>query len=64
MIRRTLLYPLTLLLAIGFALALVTWAWPADIPARAGQYRAVLIREARAVWGLDAPTATFAAQIH
>ena len=64
MIRRTLLYPLTLLLAAGFVLALVTWARPADIPARAAQYRAVLIREARAVWGLDAPAATFAAQVH
>lgn len=64
MIRRTLLYPLALLLAVGFALTLATWACPAEIPARAAQYRAVLIREARAVWGLDAPAATFAAQIH
>ena len=64
MIRRTLLYPLTLLLAAGFVLALVTWAWPADIPARAGQYRAQLVREARAVWGMSAPVATLAAQIH
>nr|WP_245182228.1 transglycosylase SLT domain-containing protein [Glaciimonas immobilis] len=30
----------------------------------ARQYRAELIRNARAVWGLDAPVATFAAQIY
>lgn len=64
MIRRTLLYPLALLLAVGFALTLAARACPAEIPSRAGQYRAVLIREARAVWGLDAPVATMAAQIH
>lgn len=64
MIRRTLLFPLVLLLAAGFVLALVTWTRPADIPARAGQYRAHLVREARAAWGMSAPVATLAAQIH
>lgn len=34
------------------------------IPQNALRYRAELIRNARAVWGLDAPTATFASQIH
>ena len=34
------------------------------IPRAALQYRAQLVREARAVWGLDAPVAVFAAQIH
>lgn len=34
------------------------------IPVEAMQHRAELIRNGRAVWGLDAPTATFAAQIH
>lgn len=34
------------------------------IPRAAIQYRAQLVREARAVWGLDAPVAVFAAQIH
>lgn len=46
---------------------LLSWAGDvcaSGIPARAGQYRAQLVREARAVWGMSAPTATFAAQIH
>ena len=34
------------------------------IPRAALQYRAPLTREARAVWGMDAPVALFAAQIH
>lgn len=34
------------------------------IPAQAQRHRALLIREARAQWGMDAPVATFAAQIH
>lgn len=36
----------------------------ADIPAGAHKYRAELTRNARLVWGLDAPIATFAAQVH
>lgn len=35
-----------------------------DIPKRAEQYRSILIRSARVTWGLDAPVAVFAAQIH
>lgn len=34
------------------------------IPRAAHSYRADLTRQARQVWGLDAPVATFAAQIH
>lgn len=34
------------------------------IPRAALQHRATLIREARAVWGLNAPVSVFAAQIH
>ena len=34
------------------------------IPASAKTYRALLVREARLAWGIDAPVATFAAQIH
>lgn len=34
------------------------------IPREALQHRAALKREAQRVWGLDAPVATFAAQIH
>ncbi|WP_350317208.1 transglycosylase SLT domain-containing protein [Pectobacterium aroidearum] len=36
----------------------------ADIPADARRYQSELTRNARVVWGLDAPVATFAAQIH
>jgi soluble lytic murein transglycosylase-like protein len=35
-----------------------------EIPRAAQQYRSELIRCGRAEWGLSAPTATFAAQIH
>lgn len=34
------------------------------IPREAYEYRRDIIRHGRAVWGLDAPTAAFAAQIH
>lgn len=48
---------------------LITWlVWPrsaqAQVPQAANGYRAELTRTARAVWGLEAPVATFAAQIH
>lgn len=46
---------------------LLPWAGDvcaSGIPARAGQYRAHLVREARVVWGMSAPVATLAAQIH
>jgi soluble lytic murein transglycosylase-like protein len=36
----------------------------AEIPRAADQHKAALIRTARAVWGMDAPIAVFAAQIH
>ena len=36
----------------------------ASIPKAADQHRATLIRTAHAVWGLDAPVAVFAGQIH
>jgi len=60
-------------------LACVLWAWAADvraadhfagagkmgaIPHDATRYRVDLTRSARLVWGLEAPVATFAAQIH
>jgi soluble lytic murein transglycosylase-like protein len=41
-----------------------TFARAAEIPRQAQQHRDLLIREARMVWGLDAPVSTFAAQIH
>jgi soluble lytic murein transglycosylase-like protein len=42
-------------------LALPAWG---QIPAQANTYRARLTREARAAWGLEAPGALFAAQVH
>jgi soluble lytic murein transglycosylase-like protein len=35
-----------------------------QVPQAAKPWRADLVRNARAVWGLDAPVATFAAQVH
>lgn len=34
------------------------------VPQQAQQYRALLVRTAHAAWGLDAPVAVFAAQVH
>lgn len=42
----------------------VAHAAETQIPRAALQYRAQLTREARAVWGMDAPVSVFAAQIH
>lgn len=36
----------------------------AQVPAQANRHRAELTRQARLVWGLDAPIATFAGQVH
>jgi len=36
----------------------------AEVPQSAQQYRGELTRNARLAWGLDAPIATFAAQVH
>lgn len=46
------------------ALLLTTSVSAATIPARAAKYERALIREAQRVWGLNAPIARFAAQIH
>lgn len=60
--------PLATLL-LTFAL-LLAWPWMggdvamAGVPRDAVHYRADLVRSARLAWGLDAPVATFAAQIH
>lgn len=45
-------------------LALLPSLAGAQVPERAHQYQRELIRNARYVWGLDAPIAVFAAQIH
>ena len=54
--------------AVGLVLAcaLLALALPvqAQVPQAAQQYRALLVRTAHAVWGLDAPVAVFAAQVH
>lgn len=55
---------------IGYLLVLLVGgllsvrAAAADIPQDALKHRADLTRNARAVWGLDAPVATFAGQVH
>ena len=51
-----------LVLLIGGLLCMRATA--ADIPQGALKHRADLTRNARAVWGLDAPVATFAGQVH
>lgn len=51
---------------VAFALVLLAGeaARGAEIPRQALAYRGVLIRAARVEWGLNAPVATFAAQVH
>lgn len=53
-----------LLFVLACSVAMNLDAAHAQIPAAAQQHRAVLIRTAHAVWGLDAPIAVFASQIH
>nr|WP_241130507.1 transglycosylase SLT domain-containing protein [Achromobacter xylosoxidans] len=52
------------LLALFAASCTALPAPAADVPRMAHQYRAELVRNARLVWGMDAPVATFAAQVH
>lgn len=54
---------------LGILAAGALLLWPAgaraqSIPAEAYQYKRDLIRSGRNVWGMDAPTATMAGQIH
>lgn len=51
-------------LAVAALLLSVCGGAHAQVPQAAAHYRADLVRTARVVWGLDAPVATFAAQIH
>lgn len=55
---------LVLLLAASLCVAVMVSSAVAQVPAAAQPYRADLVRNARMVWGLDAPVATFAAQVH
>ena len=57
----------TLLLILVGLLAALLWPAPAraqNVPDEAMRYRRDIIRAGQHVWGLDAPTSTFAAQIH
>jgi hypothetical protein len=59
---RLVLYPLLMIVV-----CLGAWAMPvqaASIPTAAEQHRRTLVRAAHAEWGLGAPVATFAAQVH
>lgn len=49
---------------LALLLVLVPATAAAQVPDGARHYQRDLVRNARAVWGLDAPIATFAAQIH
>jgi membrane-bound lytic murein transglycosylase MltF len=55
------LQPLALILLLTAAIVVPGLA---DVPHAANRYRADLARQARLVWGLDAPVAVMAAQIH
>lgn len=48
----------------GAVLSTCTQPVQAQVPAAAQQYRSQLVRTAHSVWGLDAPVAVFAAQVH
>ena len=56
-----------LALIIILVIAGILWAadsWSQSIPRNAYKYQRDIIRNARAVWGLTGPVATFAGQIH
>jgi soluble lytic murein transglycosylase-like protein len=57
---------ITVTLIIAAVMFMLGMAWEAfaDAPREAQRYQRDLTRNARLVWGLDAPVATFAAQIH
>lgn len=60
--RKVVRWALASVMALVFFVPLLAMA--ADIPQEAAKYRRDLIRNARLVWGIDAPVATFAGQIH
>lgn len=54
-----------LVIVIGLIIGFFTGnLFAAEIPSTANKYRADLTRSARLSWGMDAPIATFAAQVH
>lgn len=64
MMQRGFLTTLLIAALIFFGGALTGHLQAADIPQAAHKYRGDLTRNARLAWGLDAPIATFAAQVH
>ncbi|HEJ2039546.1 TPA: transglycosylase SLT domain-containing protein [Pseudomonas aeruginosa] len=60
---RLFLWPL-ILLVFAIGIFIVPKADAASIPTAAEQHRRTLVRAAHAEWGLGAPVATFAAQVH
>ena len=60
---RLFLFPL-ILLVFAIGIFIVPKADAASIPTAAEQHRRTLVRAAHAEWGLGAPVATFAAQVH
>jgi len=61
---RAFLLTLGVLCLLAVAAIVTSRPATAQVPADAARYRLTLIREARAVWGLNAPVASFAGQIH
>lgn len=68
LLKRSAAAVLTLAAALFSVLVLAVLSGPAhaapDVPFAALQHQGPLRREAQRVWGLDAPVATFAAQLH
>lgn len=64
--RRRSRIPALVWLAVAVAVVAATAVRCADaqVPPQAQQHRALLVRTAHAAWGLDAPVAVFAAQVH
>lgn len=52
----------TTVVMLGLFLSVLVY--PQTIPREAVEHRRELVRASRAVWGMDAPVATFAAQVH
>lgn len=62
--RRTRLELVVVVVIALVLLFVVCQAARAQVPQAALQHRSDLVRNARAVWGMDAPIAVFAAQVH
>jgi len=62
--RGELVARLLIVVAVAICAAWSKHGQAQEIPREAARYRQELTRNARLVWGIDAPVATFAAQIH